>query len=209
MMLTDADEAYHAIKRRIVTIEMPPGSVIREAELMETLNLGRTPIREALKRLQAENLVVVKPRRGMFVSSIAITDLTQIFEVRVELECLCAKLAARRVTPAQLEAMKQVLDEYENIDRRELEQLFELDHRFHSLLAEAANNDFLSQELELYYNLSLRIWYLALKHVHAEDVDVDSHCHIFAALKARDAVWAEEVMRKHIEHFQKAIKRYL
>jgi DNA-binding GntR family transcriptional regulator len=209
MMLTDADEAYHEIKRRIVTVEMPPGSVIQEAELMKTLSLGRTPIREALKRLQAENLVVVKPRRGMFVSSVVITDLTQIVEVRVELECLCAKLAARRVTPAQLDAMQPVLGEYETIDRRDLERLFELDHRFHSLLAEAASNDFLAQELELFYNLSLRIWYLALKHVRAEDVDVDSHCHIVAALQARDMAQAEKVMRAHIEHFQRAIKRYL
>jgi len=102
MVVTDADKAYKQIKEKIVTIEMKPGAVIREVELMADLKLGRTPIREALKRLQSENLVIATPRRGMFVSDVAITDLTQIYEIRVELEALCARLAAERINPKQL-----------------------------------------------------------------------------------------------------------
>ena len=83
MHLTDAGKAYLQIKEKIITVEMLPGSVIQESKLMEELSLGRTPIREALKQLQSENLVVVAPRRGMFVADVAITDLQQVYEVRV------------------------------------------------------------------------------------------------------------------------------
>ena len=73
-------------QEKIVSLELPPGSVIDEAGLQEELDLGRTPIREALKRLSLEKLVVIIPRRGMFVSDIGITDLQQLYEVRVVLE---------------------------------------------------------------------------------------------------------------------------
>jgi DNA-binding GntR family transcriptional regulator len=103
---TDADKAYQIIKEKIITLELPPGSAIHETALAEELQLGRTPIREALKLLQAEQLVTTVPRRGMFVSSISITDLQQIAEVRMQLEGLAARLAAQRATPEELMALE-------------------------------------------------------------------------------------------------------
>src|SRR3970040_2203668 len=126
MVVTDADKAYKQIKEKIVTIEMKPGAVIREVELMADLKLGRTPIREALKRLQSENLVIATPRRGMFVSDVAITDLTQIYEIRVELEALCARLAAERINPKQLIAMRTLADEWRTVDNTDFGKLKEL-----------------------------------------------------------------------------------
>jgi DNA-binding GntR family transcriptional regulator len=206
---TDADKAYREIKGKIITVEMPPGSIIHEVQLMEALDLGRTPIREALKRLQAENLVVVAPRRGMFVAEIAITDLQQIYEVRVELESLCARLAAERITPEQLEEISCLVTEYQGGDRRDKKWLMTLDRRVHFLLAEAAANKFLRTEFEVFYNLSLRIWYLALNEVQPEDIDVEAHLQVLEAVKAQDAELAEQRMRKHIKHFHDAIKLYL
>ena len=75
MKPTNAEKAYTQIKKKIVTAQMPPGSVINEAQLMEEFSLGRTPIREAIKQLQMENLVMVTPRKGMFVADMAVTDL--------------------------------------------------------------------------------------------------------------------------------------
>jgi len=206
---TDADKAYREIKGKIITVEMPPGSIIHEVQLMEELDLGRTPIREALKRLQAENLVVVAPRRGMFVAEIAITDLQQIYEVRVELESLCARLAAERITPEQLEEISCLVDEYQCGDRRDKKWLMTLDRRVHFLLAEAAANKFLRTEFEVFYNLSLRIWYLALNEVQPEDIDVEAHLEVLEAVKTQNAELAERRMRKHIKHFHDAIKLYL
>lgn len=209
MSTTDASKAYDLIKDKVIKIQMAPGSVIREAELMQELDLGRTPIREALKRLESENLVVVKPRQGMFVADIPITDLIQIFEVRVELESLCAFLASKRMTPAILARMKNLAETYSESDKSELNCLFEQDRQFHMLLAEAANNRFLVEEIEHYYNLSLRIWYLVLNNVQPDDVDVDAHLKILKAIQSRDHEAARRHMRNHIEQFHRTVKSYV
>ena len=98
MAVTDAQRAYEQVKERIITTRMPPGAVIQIDELMADLNLGRTPIREALKLLEAQKLVVVSPRRGMFVADVTLTDLLQIHEIRFELDALCVCLAVERIT---------------------------------------------------------------------------------------------------------------
>ena len=209
MTLTDADRAYLQIKEKIITVQMPPGSVIQETRLIEELGLGRTPIREALKQLQSENLVVVAPRRGMFVSDVAITDLQQIYEVRVELESLCARLAAQRITPEQLSELKSLMAECRRSDQDDKELVLSLDRRFHQLMAESAGNKFLRSEVEKFYNLSLRVWYLAINSIQSQDVDVDAHFEIAHAIETRDCDRSERRMREHIRHFHDTIKMYL
>ena len=209
MKPTAAEKAYRQIKELIVTIRMPPGSVISEAKLMEDLQLGRTPIREAIKQLQTENLVDVTPRRGMFVSEITVTDLSQIFEVRVELESLAARLATNRITPNQLSKLKLLADRYHNISLSDKEKLINLDQDFHLLIAGASQNKFLRKELEYYYTLSLRIWYLAINSTQPQDIDVDSHIDIFESIKSGDAQGAKQKMKNHIQRFHQTIRHYL
>jgi len=209
MSLTDAEKAYNKIKEKIITLEMAPGSVITETQIMDELDLGRTPIREALKRLQSDNLVVFTPRRGMFVADIAITDLMQIYEVRVALEPLCARLAAQRITPEQLELLRELVREYRKTDRENRTLLMDLDCRFHRLLSEAAKNKYLSNEVDLFHSLSLRIWNLALNYTDPQDIDLDAHVEILEAIECRDFMRAEKRMREHIEYFHKTIKHFL
>jgi DNA-binding GntR family transcriptional regulator len=209
MSLTDAEKAYNKIKEKIIRLDMPPGSVITETRLMDDLDLGRTPIREALKRLQSDNLVIFTPRRGMFVADIAITDLMQIYEVRVALEPLCARLAAQRITPEQLEQLQELVREYKRIDPEDRRMLMDLDCRFHRLLSEAANNKFLSNEIDLFHSLSLRIWNLALNYTNPQDIDLDAHVEILGAIEERNFNRAEERMREHIEYFHQTIKHFL
>ena len=106
-----ADRAYYAIRELIVTLELPPGSVVREPELTERLGIGRTPVREALRRLAQERLVEVFPRRGMFVTEVDARDLARLCEVRVALEPEAARLAAERATQADLAELRAVLAE--------------------------------------------------------------------------------------------------
>jgi len=209
MSTTDAEKAYLAIKEKIVKTELDPGSVINEADLMKNLKFGRTPIREALKRLQVEDLVMVKPRRGIFVSELAITDLAQIFEVRVELEALAAQLAAKRITEEQLLELKELTEAYQDKQLKDKDQLIELDGKFHALIREATKNRFLISNLEHYYNLSLRIWYLALPQAAAEDIDVQAHQDIYQALAAGNKQKAASRIAQHIKEFHKTIKEYL
>lgn len=209
MKLTDADRAYRLIKEKIITVEMPPGSVIRETQLMAELGLGRTPIREALMQLETENLVEVVPRRGLFVTEISITDLQQIFEVRVEIESLCARLAAQRFTAEDLAEMSCLVAEYQAADKSNKKWLLDQDRRLHSLLARATGNKFLYDEFEKFYNLSIRIWHLAFNRMEPEDVDVEAHLDILAAIEAGDCDGAGQRMREHIEHFHNTIRLYL
>ena len=93
----EADRAYLELRDRIVTLRLAPGTVLREDELMREMDVGRTPLREAVKRLALENLVAVQPRRGTFVAAVEATDIVNITEVRAELEGYAAELAAQRL----------------------------------------------------------------------------------------------------------------
>src|SRR5690242_4804455 len=107
---SQSEEAYARILERIVSLEMPPGSVVNEARLREELRIGRTPIREALQRLARENLVKPIPHRGTFVTDVNITDLARITEVRVVLEAHAARLAAEKLVGADRDLIEALLD---------------------------------------------------------------------------------------------------
>lgn len=209
MKITDAEKAYKEIKKKIVTTELQPGALVNEAAMMEELALGRTPIREAMKQLQTDNLVTITPRRGMFVTDITVTDLTQIFEMRVELEPLAVRLAVRRIRKKELAKLRRLAEQYQNADTTDTEALLNLDRDFHALLAKATHNKFLRKDLMHYYNLSLRIWYLALHDAQPSDIDMDAHLEILEAIEALDVEKAEQRMREHIQKFHKTIKQYL
>ena len=209
MNRTNAEQAYQIIKSRIIRTELNPGAVINESELMDDLGLGRTPIREALNRLQSDDLVVVKPRRGIFVAELAITDLSQIFEVRVELESLAVKLACQRITEDKLKRLGKLANQHLYSSTISKEDLIEMDSKFHALVRKATHNRFLISNLEYYYNLSLRIWHLVLPRATAEEIDVKAHFKIYQAIAAKDEDLAVKRISKHIRDFHKTIKNYL
>src|SRR6516165_7080141 len=123
-----ADRAYRALRDRLVTLRIPPGSPIDEDAIGRELQMGRTPVREAIKRLALENLVTVFPRRGTFASEINITDLAHISDVRGQLESHAAYRAAERITEAQREELSGLLDElHASQGTDDLETLMELD----------------------------------------------------------------------------------
>lgn len=210
MVLTDAQQAYSQIKEKIITTAMLPGSVIEEAALMAELGLGRTPIREALKFLEAEKLVVVSPRRGMFVADVSLTDLRQIEEIRLELDALCVRLAVQRMTSGQMEEMRRLTEELTAYQgSRSQEELLDLDRRFHALLRAAAHNQLLAAECEMLFNLSLRIWYLFVGRLEPRHLAEDAFLDILAAVETRDEQRADRAMRRHILQFGESVKKYI
>ncbi len=198
-----SEAAYRILKEKIVTLELPPASLLNEANLMAELGLGRTPIREALLRLAFENLVVILPRRGTIVADLNISDLQKIFEMRLQLEIYAVQLAAERATPAQLAEMELLFAHAnEIIQQGDPHQLMQLDHQAHQLLAKAAHNEFLEETLERLYNHGLRLWYLLLHKVSRLPEAIEEHREIIAALKAGQGERAAEIMRAHITNFQ-------
>ena len=208
-MPTDANRAYQQLKDRIIRLELIPGSVIHDVELSRELGLGRTPIREALKLLEAEGLVITVPRRGIFVSHVSITDLQQISEIREELEGLSARLAAERATPADVARLVQCCEEQIARESHEIRARIAVDRQMHQLVAAATQNKFIESEIERFYDLSLRLWHLATGRMRPDQVDVASHVPIVGAIRRRDAAEAEELMREHIRSFHRSIKAAL
>ena len=204
-----SEKAYHLIKDKIITLELAPSAVIDEQALMRELELGRTPIREALQRLNAEGLVHIVPRRGMFVTDISITDLQKIFEVRTVLTGFCARLAAQRATTDQIAQMERVLRDLEQVQSGDYKVLIDIDRRFQRLMYQAAGNDILAESLDRLYDLSLRIWYLVLHQLGDVRDAIEQHRQVAEALKARDGARAEALIQQHIVQFQQKIKAVL
>ena len=206
---SQGEEAYLRIRDRIICLDMPPGSVVNEGRLREDLQIGRTPIREALQRLARENLVRSVPHRGTFVADVNITDLARITEVRVVLEAHAARLAAEKLTGADRGSIEQLLDVLEHGGVTDQRQLMELDQQVHRLVYRAARNTFLEATLERYFNLSLRLWYLVLDSGVPLREAVDEHVRLLKAILTGDAAEAEAVMRRHVVGFEREIRKEL
>jgi DNA-binding GntR family transcriptional regulator len=201
-----AERAYVELRDRIVTLRLAPGTVLREDELMREMDIGRTPLREAVKRLALENLVAVQPRRGTFVSAVEAADIVNISEVRAELEAYAAELAALRMDGAARAAAETLLEEIEEVtEPHEQEWLMRFDERIHRFTWEAAGNPYLMETLERYFTHSLRIWYLVLDRVPGLGHTVHDQVHLLEALLDRDGSRAREVMREHVLAFQREI----
>jgi DNA-binding GntR family transcriptional regulator len=206
---SQSEEAYLRIRERIVSLDMPPGSVVNEGRLREELKIGRTPIREALQRLARENLVRSIPHRGTFVTDVNITDLARITEVRVVLEGHAARLAAERLSTTDRDALAQLLERLEERPSLDQRQLMRLDQQIHREIYRAARNPFLEATLERYFNLSLRLWYLVLDREVALREAVEEHAELLRAILAGDGPGADESMRRHVTGFEREIRKVL
>jgi DNA-binding GntR family transcriptional regulator len=200
-----ADKAYHAIRGLIVSLELAPGALIDERELIERLEIGRTPVREALRRLAQEQLVEVYPRRGMFVTPVDARALARLSEVRAVLEPEAARLAAERASDADREELGLLLSELEGGGS----ELIDLDERIHRAVYRAAHNELLQTTLEQYYTLALRIWSIALDRAHELEEAVAEHRALLEAIHDGDGDRAAATMRAHVENFEQAMHRVL
>jgi DNA-binding GntR family transcriptional regulator len=201
-----SERAYEQLRERIVTLRLAPGTVLREDELMRELDIGRTPLREAVKRLALENLVAVQPRRGTFVTPVEAADIVHITEVRAELEGYAAELAALRMdgdTRMLAEQLRQEIVDLQRVDDQD--GLMRFDERIHRFTWEASGNPYLIDTLERYFTLSLRVWYLVLDRVPGLGHAVHDQAALVEALLDRDGTRARSIMREHVLAFQREI----
>jgi DNA-binding GntR family transcriptional regulator len=202
----EADRAYVDLRDRIVTLRLAPGTVLREDELMRELDIGRTPLREAVKRLALENLVAVQPRRGTFVTAVEAADIVNITAVRAELEGYAAELAAQRLDEDHRAAAAALVHEVEELSEPDdPDWLMRFDERIHRFTWEAAGNPYLSETLERYFTHSLRIWYLVLDRLPGLGHAVHDQTHLLEALLAGDGERARAIMREHVLDFEREL----
>lgn len=203
-------DAYETIRDRIISGDLGPGDYLNEAMLCKHLGIGRTPVNQALHRLMLEKLVVIMPRKGVFVRPLSIDEAVQIAEARMINEAAMVRLAAERADTADIADLTQCLEAARNaLQQRDTEKMMQTDRRFHQLLARAARQPVLGGILEQLQEQSLRFWFVSLNaHDHAIDVQ-DEHEAILAAVKAGDADAAEAAIRTHILSFRRNLARRL
>ncbi|HET9172289.1 MAG TPA: GntR family transcriptional regulator [Actinospica sp.] len=204
-----AERAYLELRDRLVTLRITPGSPINDERVAAELAIGRTPVREALKRLEAERLVVSYPRRGTFATEVQITDLGHITEVRQKLEPLAASCAARRAGAPHKRALTGLLDELDAAAAADVSELIQLDLRMHRALYTATQNPFLEDTLVRYDNLATRIWCLFLDRLPSLAGHVGEHGPLVRAVLAGDEDRAALLAAEHVAGFDAAIRALL
>jgi DNA-binding GntR family transcriptional regulator len=193
------DKAYRILVDKIVSLELPPGTVLTEARLMQELRIGRTPIREAIQRLIVERLVTHLHHRGMLVAEIRAADVQQITEFRTQVEGLAARLAATRMTPEQMEELQKIhaaLDR--SVEETDIDTFVTQDRAFHTLLARGARNQYVEDALNKLYNLHLRLWYFLYRKQGGLRETVHEHQKLIEALMRRDPQASERAMQAYV-----------
>lgn len=171
-----AEQAYALLEERLVTLQLSPGQLIGEKDLVQQLAIGRTPVREAIQRLSVEGLLQVLPRMGLMVTPLRRSDLTQIIEARRVLERLMVVKAAERATPDQRQALRMLASHLDS-SGEDLEVFFRLDHRFNELLEAACNNRYLVKALNALHAQCRRLWYF-----HRQQLDLPRSAQLHGGL---------------------------
>ena len=198
-MTSRTNEILPVLEQEIVTGALKPGTRLDETLLAEKFGVSRTPIREALNRLSASGLVEIRPRRGAIVAAISLQDLMNMFEVMADLEALCARLAARRITPAEkvaLAAAHAACDALSNSDQ--YDEYYELNLHLHDLIYKASHNSFLEKQVrELRRRLSphRRLQVRIPGRIGKSSAE---HGALVDAIVKGDAKMAEKLTREHV-----------
>ena len=192
-------EVAERLRQRIFAHELPPGTWIDEQSLAVDYGISRTPLREALKVLAAEGLVVLKPRRGCYVTEISEQDLDDIFPLMAMLEGRCAFDASQRAQPEDLSKLEAIHGELEGFAQNgQIEPFFEANQEFHRLIQELSGNRWRLQVIQDLRKV------LKLTRMHSLSVEgrlqqsLIEHRAITSAILAHDPEQAEHCMREHI-----------
>jgi DNA-binding GntR family transcriptional regulator len=206
-----ADVAYERILDRLLMLDIKPGDLLNDDHLAKDLGMGRTPVREALKRLELDRLVVSYPRRGTFATRVEVTDLAFISEIRTQLEPLAASRAARVATERQREQLRAVLRAVESFDTHaaSVVETLRLDARVHQGIYAAAANPHLEDVLIRYDNLATRIWCMVLDRLPDLSRHVHEHVDLLRAVIDGDEARAGELARIHVSGFEHAVREAL
>jgi DNA-binding GntR family transcriptional regulator len=203
------EEVYEALRVRIVFNRARPGDILNEKDLMAEYEIGRSPLREALFRLQEENLLKPLPRLGYMVTTLDISEVRELVELRRELEGFAGQLAAERITPEQIQQMREIVRQAEAqaSEDHEVMNISEyFDTRFHTFLYAAAGNQKLFKMLRDLHIVMLRIWFHVGLHAMSFSQQSQNLFRVLTALEERDAAGARAAMEDHVDLYAATIK---
>jgi DNA-binding GntR family transcriptional regulator len=206
--VTLTDLAYAQLEEMIVTLQLPPGAVLSELVLSKRLDIGRTPIREALQRLSRDGLVNILPRRGILVSEINVRVQLRLLEVRRELERLMARGAAERATEEERQQFSAIAKGMrEAAERADDIAFMRFDQQLNTLISTAARNEFASRSMGLMHGLSRRFWYQHYRETADLPRAARLHAEVAEAIARRDpekAAAASDRLIEYIESFARS-----
>lgn len=201
------ETVYDQIRKNILKGELVPGTRLMEIEIAETMMVSRTPIREAIRKLEREGLVVMEGRRGAYVASMSLSDMLDILELRSNLEGFAASLAAERMTEEQMEQLYGICKGFEEaLKNNNTEKMVEKDTEFHNLLFESTGNKRLVEIVKSLQELVYRFRYLYFKEFKRAELMPAEHLKIYTAIKARDGEAARVAAGKHISVLREVVQ---
>ncbi len=200
------DLVYLELKHKILTGEIVSQTRLMEIDLSEKMNVSRTPIREAIKRLADDGLVKVEPRRGAYVANISIKDMLDVFEVREDMEGFAAKLAAERINDEERAELRKIAGDYEDaLNRGDKETIIELDEKFHNFIVACSGNETLTELVNYVQELSLRFRYLYYNDFSLYESTAEQHNSIMEAINSGRSDDARREADAHV----KALKEFV
>jgi DNA-binding GntR family transcriptional regulator len=195
---TKTDAAYQALRQAIVTGEIGPNEPLDENVLQQRYQLGRTPLREALKRLAREQFVTWPVHSTPYVRGVSADELTNLYQTRIILEEPASRIAAAAITDAQLDHLDEISVQIEElIADGQIYLAVESDHALHLAIAQSSGNRFLAEAVSNLNCGSLRLWYTTHERLH-DQTQTPRHSQLIEALRSRDPERAAEETRRHI-----------
>ncbi len=197
---------YEELKKQILTGKIVPGTRLMEIELAQNLGVSRTPIREAIRKLEKEGLVTIEPRKGAYAAQLSRKDMIDILEVRQDMEGLAAAFAAERIDEKGKAQLIETAAEYkEALQSGDTERMIAIDTRFHRLIVEAAANKVLLNMVEQLQELVLRFRYIYYENFKQPEIMTAEHKEIIDAINAGDALLARKAASSHIEKLKNSV----
>jgi len=200
-------EIYKELKKQIVYLDYKPKQVLNIKELAKEFGVSPIPIREVLILLENEKLVHIIPNNGIYVTDVSFQELKDVFEVRLFLIGLSGRLAAQRITPEELNKLKELLVKIQQEKNRK--KLIQLDAEFHDLVNCSTKNQTLAETLKRLRNQIGRLWFFAKdSDLYSSQIPSDFD-ELIKALEKKDQDRCEEILKNHAIHFIEQIKTNL
>ncbi len=194
------------LREAIVSGTLKPGERLMEIQLAEELGVSRTPVREAIRKLELEGFVVMIPRRGTYVADLSIKDVNEVFEIRTALDILAAGLAVERITEEELEQLERVLVEIgEYIEQNDIEKIVAADSRYHDILYRASRNDRLVGIINNLREQFTRFRSISMAYPGRIKNTVEEHRQLVEAIAQRDIALAQRLAREHMENAEQTL----
>ena len=197
---------FESLREAIISGQLRPGERLMEIQLAEEMGVSRTPVREAIRKLELEGLVVMIPRKGAYVAGLSLKDIVDVFEIRGALEGLAAELAAERITDNELEELERYLVKIaDDIEKGDLDKVVATDTEFHSILYQASRNQRLSQIISNRREHIQRFRTTSLSYPGRMKTALEEHRKIVEAISARDCELAFKLAQEHIENAENSM----